>query len=238
MTPDSEQNRKMFRNWKKYLLDSFVRCEVSALRFSSSKFRYQPLPRDFAAFGPILAPARGCADRLSIIKDHLPEQSRNVLDIGSNAGYYLFELAKLGCLCHGLEADSDLVHYTTLASYLQKAKGVSCEWGRLDLSYVERMPCYDVILCLSVMHHIILAEGMNFAAEIGKGLARKTRHVMFYEMGQSNETKTDWSPRLPRMEPDPETWISQWLKQCGFARVRTIGTSTVRVPRFLFAAYP
>jgi hypothetical protein len=238
MILDSEQNPQMFRNWKKYLLDSFVRCEFSALRFSSSKFRYQPSTRDFAAFGAIFPPARGCEDRLSIIKGHLPEQSRNVLDIGSNAGYYLFELAKLGYICHGLESDPDLVHYTALASYLQKAKGVSCEWGRLDLSYAEHMPCYDVILCLSVMHHIILAEGMNLAEGIGKVLARKTKYVMFYEMGQSNEIEADWSARLPRMEPDPETWIAQWLKQCGFRRVETIGTSSTTVPRFLFAAYP
>jgi hypothetical protein len=238
MVPDSEPNGKMFWNWKKYILDSFVRCEFSALRFSSSKFRYQPLPRDFTGLGPILAPARACVDRLSFIKDHIPEQSRNVLDIGSNAGYYLFELAKLGYICHGLESDPDLVHYTALASYLQKAKGVSCEWGKLDLPYIERMPCYDVILCLSVMHHIILAEGMDFAEEVGRGLVEKTKHVMFYEMGQSNEIDADWSARLPRMEPAPEVWISQWLKRCGFARVKTIGTSTVSVPRFLFAAYP
>jgi SAM-dependent methyltransferase len=186
----------------------------------------------------MLVPVRGCEDRISVIKNHLPGQSRNILDVGSNAGYYLFELAKLGYLCHGLEADPDLVHYTALAAYLQNTKGVSCEWGRLDLSYIERMPCYDVILCLSVMHHIILAEGMDFAKAIGQGLARKAKHVMFFEMGQSNEIEADWSVRLPRMEPDPETWISQWLKQCGFRRVEVIGTSPTTVPRLLFSAYP
>ena len=238
MTLDSEQNPQMFRKWKRYLLESFVRCEFSVLRLGSSKFRYQTLPRDLTVFGPMLAPVRGCEDRISVIKNHLPRQSQNVLDIGSNAGYYLFELAKLGYLCHGLEADPDLVHYTALAAYLQKAKGVSCEWERLDLSYIERMPPYDVILCLSVIHHVMLSEGVGVAERILGGLASKTNHVMIYEMGQSNEIDADWSVRLPRMEPEPETWISQWLKQCGFRKVEMIGASPTTVPRFLFAAYP
>lgn len=100
------------------------------------------------------------------------------------------------------------------------------------------MPRYDVILCLSVMHHIILAEGMEIAQSILQRLVARTNHALFFEMGQSNEVNADWSKRLPSMEPDPETWISQWLVRSGFRHVKTIGTSPTTVPRFLFVAYP
>lgn len=210
----------------------------AGLRLSSSKFRYQSNLPGLPIFGFQLKNARSCQDRLVLIKKYLPRGCRNILDIGSNSGYYLFALAKLGYRCYGLEADSDLVLYAHLASYLLKAKGASCECGMLNLSFVERMPRYDVVLCLSVMHHIILREGLAAAEKILTGLREKANYALFFEMGQSNEIEADWSVRLPRMEPDPETWISQWLKQCGFSRVQTIGTSTTTVPRFLFAAYP
>lgn len=161
-----------------------------------------------------------------------------MLDIGSNAGYYLFELAKLGYVCHGIESDPDLAHYISLMAYLMDCSNVSCEIGKLDLAYIERMPRYDAILCLSVMHHIILAEGFETADAILKQLATKTKDVLFFEMGQSNETSADWSGKLPEMAPDPETWISAWLVRSGFGRIKTIGTSRTTVPRFIIAAYP
>jgi SAM-dependent methyltransferase len=188
--------------------------------------------------GSRLASTRECRDRLGLIVNHLPQRSCNVLDIGSNTGYYLFELARLGYFCHGIDSDPELVCYASLMAYLTECSGVSCEVGKLDLAFIERMPSYDVILCLSVMHHIILAEGMEIADSILQQLVTKTNEVLFFEMGQSNEIDADWSGRLPRMEPDPETWISQWLVKSGFRYVKTIGTSHTTVSRFLFAAYP
>lgn len=228
----------MFGNLKRSLLKFVVRCELSSLRLLSAKFRYQPAPRGLTLFGSRINATRECEDRLAIIRNHLPASSRNVIDLGSNTGYYLFRLAEFGYLCHGLEADTDLVHFTCLAMHFLETKSVSSEWGNLDLTFVQHMPRYDVVLCLSIMHHIIMSEGIDAAEAVLKGLVQKTNHVMFFEMGQSNETKADWFYRLPRMEPDPEVWISQWLKKCGFKRVETIGTSQTTVPRYLFAAYP
>jgi hypothetical protein len=208
------------------------------MRLSSAKFRYQPTPPTAAILSSRLTSARRCDDRLAAIKQHFPPTGHNILDVGSNAGYYLFELAKNGYLCHGLERDPDLVCYTSLMCHAMGVSGVSCECGNLDPSFVERMPRYDVILCLSVMHHIILAEGMEIAQSILQQLALKTNRVLFFEMGQSNEIDADWATRLPAMEPDPETWISQWLVKSGFRHVKTIGTSRTTVSRFLFAAYP
>jgi SAM-dependent methyltransferase len=173
-----------------------------------------------------------------MIKNHMGAGSKTVLDIGSNSGYYLFQFADLGFLCHGIETDPDLVYFTALQNYVLDSKGVSCECGRIDLTFIQHMPRYDVVLCLSIMHHIIMAEGIDAAEAVLNGLAQKTNHVLFFEMGQSNETKADWSHKLPRMEPNPEVWISQWLKKCGFKKVETIGTSQTTVPRYLFAAYP
>jgi hypothetical protein len=225
-------------NTKKALLRSFVKGQCTALRLSSAKFRYQPTPLGLSILGSGLASTRSCDDRLTLIREHLPQYSKNILDIGSNVGYYLFELSRMGYLCHGLESDPDLVCFTSLMTYATGMRGVSCECGKFDLSFVGRMPRYDVILCLSVIHHIILAEGMDVAESILQHLASKTNHVLFFEMGQSNEIQADWSKRLPAMEPDPETWISEWLLKSGFRRVKTIGVSRITVPRFLVAAYP
>jgi len=137
---ESKENPQMFRNWKRKFLELLVHWELLALRFSSSKFRYQPLPQSLAAFGPRLAPARDCEDRLGIIRNYLPMTRGNILDIGSNTGYYLLEFAKLAYLCQGIEPDPELVHFTSLAVYLTNSRGVSCECGRLDLALIERLP--------------------------------------------------------------------------------------------------
>jgi hypothetical protein len=228
----------MLGKTKRSLLRFSIEAQCRALRLYSAKFRYQPLPRALSLSGTRMASTRECRDRLGYIVDNMPVQARNVLDIGSNAGYYLFELAKLGYLCHGMDCDPELVCYASLMAYLTECSGVSCEVGKLDLAFIERMPSYDVILCLSVMHHIILAEGMEIAKSILQQLVTKTNQVLFFEMGQSNEIAADWSNKLPLMEPDPETWISQWLIRSGFRHARTIGTSRTTVPRFLIAAYP
>jgi SAM-dependent methyltransferase len=228
----------MLTKSKKCSLKFIVHCELSALRLFSNKFRYQPAIGGSSVLPSSYRATRDCEDRLSFIKNNLPPSSKNLLDLGSNTGYYLFRLAELGLICHGVERDPDLVYFTNLENYLLNAKGVSCECQELDLSYIQKMPHYDVVLCLSLMHHIILAEGIGIAEEFLRGLAIKTNHVMFYEMGQSNESDADWSPRLPDMEPNPERWVSQWLKNCGFKKVKTLGTSLTSAPRYLFAAYP
>ena len=228
----------MWGKSKRQFLKYFLKWQVLLLRLSSSKFRYQPTQWSALLLGPGLGATRPSEDRWTIIKSYLPAESKTVLDIGSNSGYYLFQFADLGYLCHGIDSDPDLVYFTSLQIYLLDIKGVSCECGNFDLTFVQRMPCYDVVLCLSIMHHIIMAEGISTAEAALKGLAQKTNHVVLFEMGQSNETKADWSHRLPRMEPNPEVWISQWLKKCGFKKVETIGTSQTTVARYLFAAYP
>jgi hypothetical protein len=225
---------KSKREFLKYLL----KWEAGLLRLSSSKFRYQPTSRPVLLPGSHLRAARPSEDRWVMIKDHIPAGSKTVIDIGSNSGYYLVRFADLGYLSHGIESDPDLVYFTSLQNYLLDAKGVSCECGRFDLAFIQHMPRYDIVLCLSIMHHIIMSEGVNAAEAVLEGLAQKTNHVLFFEMGQSNETKADWFHRLPRMEPDPEVWISQWLRKCGFKKVETIGSSPTTVSRFLFAAYP
>lgn len=230
--------KNMWRNSKKQFLKYFLKWEAALLRLSSSKFRYQPPLKPALLLGSGLGATRPSEDRWAMIRDHMPAESKTVFDIGSNSGYYLFQFANLGYLSHGIESDPDLVYFTSLQNYLLDAKGVSCECGRFDLRFIEHMPRYDVVLCLSIMHHIIMSEGIDVAEAVLKALVQKINHVMFFEMGQSNETKADWFYRLPRMQPDPEVWISLWLKKCGFKKIETIGTSQTTVPRYLFAAYP
>lgn len=181
---------------------------------------------------------RESTDRLSVIVQHIPAAAKTVLDIGSNTGYFLFSLNEMGFYCHGLEIDPDLVHFTNLAAFIKGSRGLSCECGKLNKIYVDSMPPYDVVICLSVMHHIVMADGLDEATALLCGLAQKTKQVFFFEMGQSNEIMADWAKRLPAMSPTPERWIADWLARCGFKRVKNIGTSRTTVPRFIFACYP
>src|SRR3954469_972599 len=68
---------------------------------------------------------------------HLPENLSGwtVLDIGCNAGYYTFELAKRGAFVTGIDLDT---------RYLAQAQWLASELGLRDQVRFERMQVYDL----------------------------------------------------------------------------------------------
>jgi SAM-dependent methyltransferase len=156
-----------------------------------------------------------------------------VLDIGSNAGYFLSRLAQMGYCVHGIERDPDLVYFTNAVALVSDCQRMSCECAILDDEFLARKSKFDIVLNFSVMHHVILHEGLETATRVLTNLAKLTRKEMYLEMGHSGE-KSDWASRLPDMGSDPEDWIACWLKASGFSIVEKIGESKTTVPRPLF----
>lgn len=216
-------------SFKRRCLHAVVRAMLNGFRLSSAKFRYQPAPWKSAR----ISSTRDCTDRLELVTSHLPSDSQSLLDIGSNAGFFLVNLARHGLHCHGIEQDPDLCIFTSLTAYLMDLPTVTCECTTFDQPYVQRAPTFDIVLNFSVMHHVCMAQGLPYATDLLTALSRLTRRAMFFEMGHSEEN-ADWAARLPKMTPSPEVWIGRWLTDCGFSKVRCIGQSTTTKPRPIF----
>ncbi|RYG43987.1 TIGR04290 family methyltransferase [bacterium] len=87
---------------------------------------------------------------------HLPEdlEGWTVLDIGCNAGFYSFELAKRGATVTGIDADE---HYLAQARWLACALGLEdrVRFQRMqvyDLAHTEEK--YDLVLFMGVLYHL------------------------------------------------------------------------------------
>ena len=163
------------------------------------------LEREIAALGPWFhnlhlpegvetAPSHFLGDfpgyKWQALAPHLPSRldGWSALDIGCNAGYYSFELARRGARVTGIDVDP---HYLRQAEWAAKELGLECEieFRRMqvyDLAAEDHT--YDLVLFMGVFYHLrypLLALDL---------VARRTRQLMVFQ------TLT-----VPGMEVYPET---------------------------------
>lgn len=162
------------------------------------------------------------------------------LDLGSHLGFFSFKLAELGHLCLGIENNKNTIRAARMLRTASAVEGASFREMTLDSQTVRELPEADIIIFLSLWHHLCRLEGFESARELLTNVMSKTRRVCFFETGQSNEVYTRWALDLPEMNPEPKEWISSLLLDCGASRVKHLGTFATflgPVKRHLFAAY-
>jgi hypothetical protein len=90
---------------------------------------------------------------------------------------------------------------------------------------ILKLPCFDVVVCLSVVHHIIRAHGMEVGRDFVRALATCAAKAIVFEMGTSEE-KVGSAPRhLPGMPDGQEAFVKGFLESCGLQRVRVVAES-------------
>jgi O-antigen chain-terminating methyltransferase len=163
------------------------------------------------------------------------------LDLGCAEGYFVMQAARRGWIALGVDGD---LRRLAVAQNVALCDGLSRAGflhGSITAGFVRKLPCFDVVLFLSVLHHVMCEQGVSGASELLRAIRSRTGMRLIFDMGQSNETTYDWAPLLPRMDPDPATWITGLLESCGFSSVRIIGETQGFMgahPRHLFLAEP
>jgi len=90
---------------------------------------------------------RACVDRWSAIRPHLPAEPFTVLDLGANAGWFSARLAaEFDCQVTAIDDHRDL---PAIAS-----DRVTVINRRVSARHLREMPRHDVVLALSVLHHL------------------------------------------------------------------------------------
>ncbi len=86
------------------------------------------------------------------------------------------------------------------------------------------MPHADVVLFLSVWHHLVLRDGLDAATDQLRAIWDRTERVLFFEAGDEElEAGSVW----PAMEPDPKAWLTQYLSEaCPGGEIRHLGSHT------------
>lgn len=193
--------------------------KIRLLTLSGQVNLYQPIK------GFTISAKRPGDDRWTLIEPELPIAHGSVIDLGCNLGFFVFRSHNKGFIAHGMDSNPWNIKVARTLSELWNLQGVSFEVARLTPEYAAGIPSYDVVLCLSLIHHIILHQGLDAASQVLLHLRKKTKKVLFFEMGQSDEIGTSWAHKLPPMNPTPEIWIRNWPLDAVFSRVKPLGRS-------------
>jgi len=168
---------------------------------------------------------RDCEDRWRAIEPVLREQSCNSLvDLGCSEGYYVLSAARSGLgFCLGVDFDLRRIWTCTSQVVLNDIPNAAFLISEVTPELIDRIPEVDAVIFLSVLHHIMYQKGEEYCRDLLTRLRRKTRKVMLFEMGQSDEHLETWAAKMPDMGSDPHAWVANFLRSAGFRNVEKIG---------------
>lgn len=225
-------------------------ASISRVRFRRSGYRwlkgspwslanlnsYQPL---FGLHKSELHQVRPMAERWQMLESHLPTGG-SAMDVGCMNGYFTFKLAERGFLALGLDQSIPEIQTARLLSVWNRDLPASFAPLTLTLDSVRRLPNVDVVMLLSVFHHLVFRDGPNVAEQILAELCQKATKTFVFETGQPNEVEMPWAAELAFMGEDPESWIRSKLLSLGFSHVSLVGRSSGymnSVQRAMFVAH-
>jgi SAM-dependent methyltransferase len=184
---------------------------------------------------------RECEDRWAIVQETLlATNASSMLDLGCAEGYFVRRAGEMGCVAIGVDRDYNRLGLIEAARMFDRSKQSGFILGDIEPGFIAKLPSFDVVLCFSVMHHILRQNSLEHAREVLAAIASVTRKALVFDMGQSNETSTSWALKIPDMGANPEEWIRDFLKG-SFREVETVGkTDAYRDPiaRFVFRCKP
>lgn len=216
----------------------------------AQKFMLRRLVNNYEPYQPVLlgsvqlsAGERSCEDRWAKIAEVMRRYSaRSLLDLGCAEGYFVQQAAKqFACVSLGVDADIRRLTVARTTTSLNRIEGAAFAQGMIDQEFISKLPSFDVVLLLSVLHHLMYEHGLDYARQMLSAVRIITKKALVFDMGQSNEVAHEWSKLLPDMRPDPETWISKFLLTAGFTRVSVGGSTDAyknSIRRILFVAEP
>jgi cyclopropane fatty-acyl-phospholipid synthase-like methyltransferase len=168
------------------------------------------------------------------------EKITSVADLGCAEGFFVRKSAEKGCFATGVDADVQKLLWAQTTLTLDALDNFGFIKMHMGAENINRVPKSDMVIFLSVLHHVMYEKGEPYALEFMKEVRKITGRVVVFEMGQSNETHYAWAKLLPDMGADPKAWITDFLKRAGFSQVkelRQVGAHKGEVTRTTFAAY-
>jgi cyclopropane fatty-acyl-phospholipid synthase-like methyltransferase len=205
--------------------------------------------RSYEVYQPVLtsggytAGVRDCEVRWDAIEPVLRTAgARSLVDLGCSEGYYVIRAARAGLpFSVGVDFDQRRMFTCTSQVVLNDLPHAGFLMSPVDEELLEALPKFDAVIFLSVLHHMMYQEGVDYARRILRLVAAKTGKVCLFEMGQSDEHKESWASKMPDMGGDPHEWVRRFVLENGFSRADKISQARSfagETQRALFAAYP
>lgn len=207
---------------------------LDCLWINKQKWLYQPLE------APELQDEwkliRKSSDRLEMMKNFLDKQGlltanqghRKYIDIGSSYGWFVKKMGELGLNAYGMERDPFGMDVGFKVYGLHKEQIIHADIIMGLEEQIKGNNKYDVVSCLSVLHHFVLGKSSTSAEDFIKMIDQITGEILFLDTGEEHETAfgetlKGWSPEF----------IQRWLKDhTTFNNVTVLGTDHDRTPPF------
>lgn len=150
------------------------------------------------------------------------------IDIGCNGGFFTVGLARAGVTTVGIEREPK---FRRTAATTLRRNGLA-NAGILDLDVtpttVDVLPTVDLVLFLSVWHHMVRAYGLEVADGLLAGIWAHAGALMIFDSGEA-EMPATWG--LPDLGDDPAGWFAEHLATtCPASSVSTLGRHQAFAP--------
>jgi SAM-dependent methyltransferase len=127
--------------------------------------------------------------RLEAIVDRMPRDAKQVIDIGSNNGFFSIALGSRGYDVIGYEPYARFVRGATQICERFGVDNVSFFVKALDPDNSRHVFDADVSLVLSVYHNWVKQFGFDGANQVLRNLWAKTRMAMFFELASTMDNQ-------------------------------------------------
>jgi hypothetical protein len=150
---------------------------------------------------------RNCLDRLTSMLEFCQERygesfaDKTYLDIGSCYGYFLNGFKDHCNDVVGIENGKNQMKMCQI--FYPEISGKVIQ---KDFTKEEIFGQYDIVSFLSVIHSIIISDGLEYATTLLQSIDEKTKDILFFDMGQ--EAEQEYEINLSGWNPES---ISKWI---------------------------
>jgi len=168
---------------------------------------------------------RDWKERWSAIKKVIGKyEAETIMDIGCAEGFFLKKAAEeYDCFSIGIDMNEERLKLGELTRLYDGAENYAVIKASLNPSKIRKLPKVDVILCLSVVHHIIKSNGMSLAISFVQELVKKTNKAIVFEIGTSDEKS--FLGRMPNMPDGQEFFVKKFLEDAGCKNISILNES-------------
>ena len=207
---------------------------LDCLWINKQKWLYQPV--DKPELKDEWKLVRACSDRFGMMKLFLDRQEllghkqkkKTYIDVGSSYGWFVSKMGELGFNACGIERDPFGMEIGFRVYGLQKQQIIHSDIILGLEGQVKKRNIYDVVSCLSVLHHFALGKSSTSTENLIRLLDQITGKVLFLDTGEEHESAfgqdlKGWNP----------AYISRWIKENStFSDIIPLGLDQDRVQPF------
>jgi 2-polyprenyl-3-methyl-5-hydroxy-6-metoxy-1,4-benzoquinol methylase len=166
----------------------------------------------------------------------------NFCDLGCAEGYYVRQAAREHRI-FAVGIDKDRKRLRSAVALSELDQDWSCAFMQMDITSttIRGIPQFDMIACMSLLHHVIHRSGIIEAKTLLCEIAKKVTKCMIFDVGGPNENANKWASSLCMLAGDVDANIASLLSECGFRNITVLGHTTgydTSALRGIFVAEP